>query len=145
MKIYLFHILIGIGILLLAYVWLYDRMLATQMLSVMVAGQMQTEANDEESEFVYFVYNVQVKNNHHAAIRLNGGRLDWCGNSGCYRVATPFPIILEPKQETTITVSISPGGDELSETEFILYADGKGLDGLTPVKIKLPAMSLKSP
>ena len=89
-------------------------------------------------------YDAKVKNTLSAPIRLCGGQLDWCVTSGCYKVLTPFPLTLEPGQEATITVSISPREEELSETELILYADGKGLDGLTPVKIKLPAMSWKS-
>ena len=86
-------------------------------------------------------YNVRVTNTFASPIRLCGGQLNWCEASGCYKVLTPLPITLEPGQEATITVSISTGKEKLSETELVLYADGKGLDGLTPVKIKLLATS----
>jgi hypothetical protein len=59
-------------------------------------------------------------------------------------VTSEFPLILEAKQETTVTVRVSPITETVSETELILYADGKGLHGLTPVKIRLPAMSRSS-
>lgn len=86
-------------------------------------------------------YEAKIKNPLSTPIRLCGGQMNWCGQSGCYKVITPFPIMIEPKQEVTVIVSISPREEKLSETELILYADGKGLNGLTPVKIKLPAVS----
>lgn len=92
-----------------------------------------------------FHYDAKVKNTNPLPIRLCGGQLNWCGKGGCYKVITSFPITLEPNQEATITVAISPREDELPETELTLYADGKGLDGLTFIKIKLPALSRKMP
>ena len=90
-------------------------------------------------------YDAKVKNTLSIPIRLCGGQMNWCGEGGCYNVITPLPITLEPRQEATITVSISPREEKLSETEFILYADGKGLNGLVPIKIKLPAISCNVP
>jgi hypothetical protein len=138
MKAVSFYIFITIGILLLVYAFVHDKILAKQELFVQVQTQIDSGTSD-------FFYNVIIKNNHSASIRLCGSRMDWCGSGGCYRVTTSLPVTLEPKQEVTIVVSISPRAGELSETEFILYADGEGLGGLTPVRIKLPAMSLKSP
>ena len=90
-------------------------------------------------------YDAKVRSLFSTEIRLCGGQMDWCGQNGCYRVITPLPITIEPRQEVTITVSISPRDENLAETELILYADGQGLNGLTSVKIKLPAVSPKSP
>ena len=85
-------------------------------------------------------YDTKVKNIFSTPIRICGGQMDWCGQGGCYKVTTPLPVMLEPGQEATIIVSISPREQSLAETELILYADGKGLGGLTPIKIKLPAV-----
>ena len=142
MKSLSFPILVGTtGVLLLACVFLYDRIAANRELSVVT---VQTQ-NQTDGEMVKFVYNAHVRNNHSVPIRLCGGQMNWCGQSGCYNMETPFPIVLESGQEITIAISISPREDKLSETELTLYADGEGLAGLTPIKIKLPAMSLQSP
>ncbi|MDR0336789.1 MAG: hypothetical protein LBI18_06830 [Planctomycetaceae bacterium] len=73
-------------------------------------------------------------------IRICGGQLNWCDQTGCYRITSPFPIVLQPKQEIPVTIAITPRGNSISETEITLYADGKGLKGLTPIVVKLPAM-----
>ena len=138
---FFYYILVGTGVLLLACA-LYDWTFANQGLTVVVAGQTQKKSDSEPSDFVY---NAKIQNNYSTPIRLCGGQMNWCGQSGCYKVETTLPIVLEPKQKTTITILISPREDKISETELILYADGEGLAGLTPVNIKLPAMSLNSP
>lgn len=92
-----------------------------------------------------FVCHVKVKNTNPLPIRLCGGQLDWCGQSCCFKVITPFPMTIETEQEVTITVVYTPKEKDVSETELTLFADGAGLEGLTPIKIKLPAMSVKRP
>ena len=87
------------------------------------------------------LYDTKIKNTTSLPIRLCGGQLNWCGKGGCYNVITPLPITLKSNQETTISVAISPREEELSETELTLYADGEGLAGLTPIIVKLPAVS----
>ena len=125
------------GVLLLLFGVFHERFFAERDL----IGTAKTPQVSDQNETRY---DTKVKNTRTMPIRLCGGQLNWCGTSGCYRVVTEFPITLEPGQEATITVMISPREETLSETELTLYADGKGLDGLTPVKIKLPAMSRKS-
>jgi len=127
----------AIGISLLFLGVFHERFFADRELT----GTAETPRVSGQNEIRY---DAKVKNPLSTPIRLCGGQMNWCGANGCYKVATQFPVTLEPGQEATITVMISPQGETLSETELILYADGKGLDGLTPVKIKLPAMSRKS-
>jgi hypothetical protein len=57
-----------------------------------------------------------------------------------------FRFTLKPnnKQQTIITVEVSPRSESIPETELILHADGGGLGGLTPIKVRLPAMSTTS-
>jgi hypothetical protein len=102
-----------------------------------VEKQTVTEINQESFEFNYIV---KIKNNSILPIRICGGQLNWCNQTGCYRIMSPFPIVLQPKQEISVTVVVTPRGNSISETEITLYADGKGLNGLTPFVIKLPAM-----
>lgn len=127
MKTFYSQVLVGVGVLILFFVVFY-RMVSllldsgqdvSGIVTVMVSDQNETK------------YNVKIKNPFVTPIR--------------YKVETPFPVMVEPKQEATIIVSLSSREKDLSETELILYADGKELTGLTPVKIKLPAMSHQVP
>jgi hypothetical protein len=132
-------LLVALGVLLLFSTAFYGTVWS---LDKCVTGIAQVSIVSDQNEVKY---DVKIKNPYSTPIHLCGGQMNWCGQGGCYRVLTSFPIMLEPKQDVTITVSISPREETLSETELILYADGRGLGGLTPVKIKLPAVSLKSP
>jgi hypothetical protein len=102
-----------------------------------VAKLPVTEINQDFFEFSCVA---KIKNTNTDTIRICGGQLNWCNQTGCYRITTPLPIILQPQEETFITVAITPQGNNISKTEFTLYADGKELKGLTPIVIKLPAM-----
>jgi hypothetical protein len=111
-----------------------------------ITGQVEKKSIEQIStgDEYKFTYDTVVKNDYPFPIRLCGGQLNWCGANGCYQVITEFPLILEANQETTIRVELSPRAETISETELILYADGKGFSGLMPVKIRLPAMSRNS-
>ncbi len=104
------------------------------------SGLVETSNTDEHSNVLY---ETKVKNPAWQPIRLCGGQLNWCGPGGCYKVITDMPTEIPARGELSVTVSVSPSGDELQETELTLYADGAGLPGLVPIKIKLPAKSLK--
>ncbi|MDR1382728.1 MAG: hypothetical protein LBJ67_02600 [Planctomycetaceae bacterium] len=106
-----------------------------------ITGQVEKQFAEQvnSGEGTVFTYDAVVKNDHPFPIRLCGGQLNWCNASGCYSVTTEFPLILEAHQKTTVRVELSLRADAVSETELILYADGKGLSGLMPVKIRLPA------
>jgi len=138
MRTFSFPILVCLGIVLLAYAFLYDRVIVEHSLTGTAAIPIVSEQDE-------ITYEAKIKNPLATSIRLCGGQMNWCGQSGCYRVITPFPITIEPRQEATITISLSPSGEKISETELILYADSKGLNGLTPIRIKLPATSHSVP
>lgn len=142
MKTFYFLIFVSIGIALLACSFLHDRISTKQEIAVIVTGQTQKHADGGVPEVLY---ESKIKNTLSTPIRLCGGQMNWCGRSGCYKVITPFPVVIKPRQEAVVTVSISPRREEFSETELVIYADGKGLNGLTPVKIKLPVVSSKLP
>ncbi len=105
-------------------------------------ARVETSDTDEHSNVLY---ETKVKNPTWQSIRLCGGQLNWCGPGGCYKVETALPQVIAPRGELSVSIKVSPSGEELQETELILYADGVGLPGLMPIKIKLPAMSLKKP
>lgn len=134
-------IITGLGFLLLITTF-HKPVLSFFGLEQNVTGMTESTSTTDQNEIMY---NVKIKNSFSAPVRLCGGQMNWCGQSGCYSVKTKLPLILEPKQENMIVVSISPREKELAETELVLFADGKPLKGLTQVKIKLPAMSLSSP
>ncbi|MDR2641322.1 MAG: hypothetical protein LBC74_00845 [Planctomycetaceae bacterium] len=98
----------------------------------------------ENKEPYILTYNVVVKNDHTFRIRLCGGQLNWCGAGGRYHAKMEFPLYLDAKQQTKITIEVSPNSETIPETELILYADGGELGGLTPIKVRLPVMSTVS-
>ncbi|MDR2345117.1 MAG: hypothetical protein LBE18_03545 [Planctomycetaceae bacterium] len=61
-------------------------------------------------------------------IRICGGQLNWCNQIGCYRIMSQFPIVIQPKQEISVTAVITPRENSISETEITLYARRKRIE-----------------
>ncbi|MDR1480415.1 MAG: hypothetical protein LBJ00_15885 [Planctomycetaceae bacterium] len=129
-----------LGVLILGYVLLSAYYLNTARLT----GQVESKSVEQVDDASAFVYNAVVENNHPFPIRLCGGQLNWCDASGCYSVKTELPVTIEAKRKAVVTVQVTSGGENISATELVLYADGAGLSGLTPIKVQLPAMSKTS-
>jgi hypothetical protein len=133
-KAFFIHILVCVGVLLLLSPVFFETVLSMfsfdKGLVIAVADSASFDQNKVRCD-------IKVKNAGRTAVRFCGGR------TGCgFHIVTPLPVFLEPSCETTIVVLINPCGGEV---ELVLYADGTGLNGLTPVKIKLPAVSCKVP
>lgn len=103
-------------------------------------GQRPTEGASSE-----IVCDVKIKNPSKKAIRICGGQLEWCSLDGCFKVITDLPVIIPPNEEAMIKVLILPRGEVTAENEITLFVDGEELEGLTPIKVRLPAMSHKAP